>query len=96
KLRLAGGRPYTPINPNDGTRLVSEYNTARLPDYSRLDVRVDKNWNFKKWTLVTYIDIQNILNKKNITAIDWNQYTKLIEENESIGILPSIGINVMF
>ncbi|HQY51774.1 MAG TPA: TonB-dependent receptor [Ignavibacteria bacterium] len=96
KLRLAGGRPYTPINPNDGTRLVSEYNTARLPDYSRLDVRVDKNWNFKKWTLVTYIDIQNILNKKNITAIDWNQYTNLIEENESIGILPSIGINVMF
>lgn len=96
KFRFAGGRPYTPINPADGTMLVSEYNTARLPDYSRLDFRLDKNWNFSKWTLITYIDIQNILNKKNITSIEWNKYTKMIEENESNGILPSIGINVMF
>ncbi|MBS1516901.1 MAG: TonB-dependent receptor [Bacteroidetes bacterium] len=96
KFRLAGGRPYTPINPADGTRKVSEYNTARLPDYSRLDLRVDKNWNFRNWTLITYIDIQNILNRKNITSVDWNKYTRMIENNESIGILPSIGINIMF
>ena len=96
KFRMAGGRPYTPINPADGTRLVSQYNSTRLPDYSRLDVRVDKRWNFKSWTLITYIDIQNILNKKNITQYEWNKYEKKIEANESIGILPTIGVNVMF
>lgn len=96
KFRLTGGRPYTPINPADGTQLVSEYNTADLPDYSRLDIRVNKIWNFKSWTLVTYIDVQNILNKKNITDYNWNKYTKQIESNESIGILPTIGINAMF
>jgi len=96
KFRFAGGRPYTPINPSDGTMLVSEYNTARLPDYTRLDIRLDKIWNFRKWTLVTYIDIQDILNKKNVTAFEWNKYTKMIEEDESIGLLPSIGINIMF
>lgn len=96
KFRFSGGRPYTPINPENGTRLTSEYNTAELPDYNRLDVRVDKRWNFKSWTLVTYIDIQNLLNKKNITEYDWNKYTKEIEANESIGILPTIGVNVMF
>jgi len=96
KFRLAGGRPYTPINPSDGTQLVSEYNTADLPDYSRLDIRLDKKWNFKNWTLVTYIDIQNILNKKNITDYQWNKYTRQIETDVSIGLLPTIGINTMF
>lgn len=96
KIRLAGGRPYTPINPANGTMLVSEYNTARLPAYRRIDVRVDKRWNFKSWTLVTYIDIQNLFNKKNITDYNWNKYTMEIESNESIGILPTVGVNVMF
>lgn len=96
KFRLAGGRPYTPINPYDGTQLVSEYNTARLPDYSRLDLRVDKKINFEKWTFVTYIDIQNALNKKNVTDREWNKYERRIEDNESIGLLPTIGINAIF
>ncbi len=96
KFRLVGGRPYTPINPADGTQLVSEYNTVRLPDYNRLDLRVDKTLNFKNWTLVTYIDLQNVLNQKNVTSVEWNKYTKSIEFNESIGFLPSIGINAMF
>lgn len=96
KFRFTGGRPFTPINPVDGTMLASEYNTARLPDYSSLDVRLEKNFNFSKWALVTYIDIQNILNKKNISGYTWNKYTNRIEANESIGILPTIGINAMF
>ncbi len=96
KFRFTGGRPYTPINPVNGTKSVSQYNTERLPDYSRIDVRIDKRWNFKSWTLVTYIDVQNILNKKNITNYKWNKFTRKIETNESIGLLPSIGINAMF
>jgi hypothetical protein len=96
KFRFAGGRPYTPINPVDGTQLVSEYNTARLPDYYSLDVRVEKKWSFAKWTLNTYIDIQNITGKKNVSAYKWNKYTKVIEKQESIGVLPSIGVSAMF
>lgn len=96
KFRLTGGRPYTPINPVDGTRLVPLYNTSNLPTYTSLDIRAEKRWNFKSWTLITYIDIQNVLNKKNITEYKWNKFTKQIEANESIGILPTIGINAMF
>jgi hypothetical protein len=96
KFRYNGGRPYTPINPADGTVDVSQYNTARLPDYSRLDVRVDKRWNFKNWSLVTYIDIQNILNKKNITQFKWNKFKNIVEEDKSLGMLPTIGINAQF
>ncbi|MBX7045550.1 MAG: TonB-dependent receptor [Ignavibacteria bacterium] len=96
KFRFNGGRPYTLINPNNGTVDVSQYNTARLPDYNRFDIRVDKRWNFKKWSLVTYIDIQNLFNKKNITQYKWNKFTKTIEEDKSLGTLPTIGINAQF
>ena len=96
KLRYVGGRPYTPINPFDGTQLVSEYNTAKLPDYYAVDVRLDKKWSFETWTLVTYIDIQNITNRKNISGYEWNKYKGIIEPNEGIGLIPSIGINAMF
>ncbi|MFA7360120.1 MAG: TonB-dependent receptor [Candidatus Kapaibacterium sp.] len=96
KFRYVGGRPYTPINPNDGTQLVLDYNIARLPDFYSLDLRLDKKWTFSSWTLNTYIDIQNITGKKNVTGYKWNKYTNKIEANESIGVLPTIGINAMF
>lgn len=96
KFRYAGGRPYTPINQLDGTQLVSEYNTARLPDYYSIDVRLDKKWNFKNWSLNAYIDVQNITGKKNVSGYKWNKFTREIEKRESIGVLPSIGVNAMF
>ncbi len=96
KFRLIGGRPYTPINPVDGTQLVSQYNTEFLPDFNSLDLRVDKRWNFSAWTLITYIDVQNVYGKKNISGYNWNKYTMQIEANESIGVLPTIGINAIF
>lgn len=96
KFRFFGGRPYTPINNTNGTELTSGYNSARLPDYFSLDIRVDKRWNFSKWSLVTYIDIQNITGKKNITSYTWNKYKSIIEENNSLGVFPTVGVNAMF
>ena len=96
KFRFVGGRPYTAINPENGTQFALDYNAARLPNYSRLDVRVDRRFNFKKWTLVTYIDVQDVWNQKNVTDFRWNKYTRKIEEDESIGILPTIGVNAIF
>lgn len=96
KFRFAGGRPYTPINPVNGTQDVSNYNSARYPDFYSLDMRLDKRWNFNKWSLVTYIDIQNITGRKNITRFEWKKYKNEIEANESLGVFPTIGINAMF
>lgn len=96
KFRLAGGRPYTPINPADGTINYSLYNTETLPVYHRLDIRAEKKWMFKKWALTTYIDIQNIYNRKNVYEYRWEQFKKEIIENENLGILPSIGISAEF
>jgi len=95
KFRYSTGKPYTPYN-SDGTQSVEQINTIRFPVNHSLDVRVDKRWFFSSWTLITYIDIQNIYNRKNITGIRWDQRTQAPEFNETIGILPSIGISAMF
>ncbi|TNE68779.1 MAG: TonB-dependent receptor [Bacteroidetes bacterium] len=75
KYRLQGGVPYTPLDLEAsqrnylaiGTGLpdYNRLNTERLNDFSQLDIRVDKKWNFRKWTLDVFLDIQNALNTVN-------------------------------
>lgn len=95
KFRYATGRPYTPFN-SDGSQNVSDYNTLRLEPIHSLDLRVDRRWNFAGWTLITYIDIQNVYNQKNRNFVRWDARKQKIAENESIGLLPSIGISAEF
>jgi hypothetical protein len=94
KFRYSSARPYTPFN-NNGTQNVADYNTLRLNANHSLDIRVDKRWFFEKITLITYIDVQNVYNNKAKT-IRWNAREKRAEMDESIGLLPSIGISIEF
>jgi hypothetical protein len=66
-----------------------------VPNHS-LDVRADRRWSFNDWTLITYIDIQNIYNRKPVDVPMYNAQTRQLEESGSIGILPSIGISAEF
>ena len=95
KFRYSSGAPYTPFNP-DGTQSLANYNSAKLPDAHALDVRVDKKWFFENVTLITYIDIQNIYNKKNVFAYRWDRREKKEDGGGTIGILPSIGVSLEF
>lgn len=79
KFRLLGGAPYTPyhkelsaIKPiwdvtQQGIFDWNRLNEKRNPIFHSLDIRVDKKWYFKKWSLNTYLDIQNVYNNK-VTA----------------------------
>jgi len=95
KFRFASGKPYTPFN-DDGTQNVADYNTHRLKSSHSLDVRVDKRWYFTGWTLITYIDIQNIYNQENQSGVRWDPQTMSVDESSSIGILPTIGVSAEF
>jgi hypothetical protein len=95
RFRFATGRPYTPYNP-DGTQDPSRYNSGRLENTHSLDVRVDRRWNFAGWALIAYVDIQNVYNNTIVTGVRWNEREQKVEFNESIGILPSIGISGEF
>lgn len=95
KFRLATGRPYTPYNI-DGTQSTSLYNSKRIGTNHSLDIRVDRRWAFRNFALITYIDIQNIYNRKPIDVPRFDYRTNKLEENNSIGILPSIGVSLEF
>ncbi|UCC81067.1 MAG: TonB-dependent receptor [Candidatus Zixiibacteriota bacterium] len=95
KFRLATGRPYTPFN-NDGTKDISAYNTERIDVNHSLDLRLDRRWMFDKWMMVTYVDIQNIYNRRQKDIPRWNERDGSVDDEAGIGILPTIGISVSF
>lgn len=83
-----------------------------MGDFNQLDIRIDKQYFFKKWALNFYLDIQNLLAFKaeqqpiytnldingNI-SIDPNDNTKYVlrkVEDFSGNVLPTIGIIVEF
>ncbi|MFZ4520162.1 MAG: TonB-dependent receptor [Bacteroidales bacterium] len=74
KWRFAGGQPYTPWDMDKSSLVTawdaqgkgylnySAFNTLRLTSFNQLDIRIDKGFYFKKWSLMFYLDIQNVLN----------------------------------
>jgi len=76
KFRYNSGSPYTPYNVaasslktnydviSEGINDNKKANSERYKMFYQIDIRVDKKYNFKKWTLDVYLDIQNITNTK--------------------------------
>lgn len=95
KFRFATGNPYTPFNP-DGTQSVANYNSNRFEPSHSLDLRIDRRWDFEKFALITYLDVQNIYNRKVSNTIRWDYRKGEIDNQSSIGILPSIGVSLEF
>ncbi|MBA4251460.1 MAG: TonB-dependent receptor [Chlorobiaceae bacterium] len=95
KFRYASGRPWTPFN-SDGTQSISLFNSERLQPMHSLDLRLDKRWFYDNFTLITYIDIQNVYGRNNSNLIRWDQRTQSTIRSSSIGILPSIGVSLEF
>ncbi len=69
KYRFQGGAPFTPFDLEAsqrnyatlGTGLLDyrRLNSERLSAFQQLDIRVDKKWNFKRFTLDLYLDLTN-------------------------------------
>ena len=56
-LYFASGRPYTSYLQN-GTDALR--NDARLPSYVQVDVRLDREWLFKKWAVSAFLEVINL------------------------------------
>jgi outer membrane receptor for ferrienterochelin and colicin len=75
KYRYAGGAPYTPFDATlsqqnyltIGTGILdyNQLNTLRLKSFSQFDLRLDKKWNYRNWTLDLFLDVQNLLVTRN-------------------------------
>jgi hypothetical protein len=79
KFRAAGGAPYTPDDVEKSSNVIaweaqkraypdySKFNSERLNVFTQLDLRVDKSYYFDNWSLMFYLDIQNVTNSKTDT-----------------------------
>ena len=77
RWRFVGGAPYTPFDLEKSSLItawdtrnmaypdLSRYNTGRLGSFHQLDIRIDKQYFLNKWSLLLYLDIQNVYNFKS-------------------------------
>lgn len=72
KWRFSGGAPYTPFDlelssirkawdAQNGPYLdFSRFHQKRLKNFHQLDLRIDKQFFLNKWSIMAYLDIQNV------------------------------------
>jgi hypothetical protein len=100
RWRLTGGQPYTPFDMKQSIQRdwtyydLTKINTLRYPAYHRLDLRIDKSFVFRKWTLDAYIDIQNVYNRKNVYYKFWNDGAE--HTVYYLPLIPFVGIQAGF
>lgn len=90
RFRYQGGAPYTPFDA-EASRLnylsigtgVLDYtrlNSLRLRNFNAADIRIDKKFNYRRWTLDLFIDISNFY---AATQPAYPQYTFRRNENNT-------------
>jgi hypothetical protein len=77
RWRFLGGTPYTPLDLEYSSQIAvwntnfrgypdyNRYNGERLQSAHQLDIRIDRQFYFNRWSLMFYIDIQNAYNFKS-------------------------------
>jgi hypothetical protein len=101
KWRFASGAPYTPVyDPatNGGviSNLPDEYLSARLGATHSLDVRVDRRFSFTSWSLIAFLDIQNIYDYEAPVTPTWDFWNQEVVDEQDLGIFPTIGVSAEF
>ncbi|MCH2661215.1 TonB-dependent receptor [bacterium] len=113
RVAYASGQPYTQVLGRGEISLPSgntwtfneqgELNAVRLPSYQRLDVSVQRVFNFKRCDMRAYLQIINLFNRKNIFNYFWDlegepENRKPAERNDipMLPILPSFGLDFNF
>ncbi len=122
RWRFSGGAPYSPIDQNlselkaawDITNQpyidYDNFNSLRLKPNHQLDIRIDKEFYFKKWLLNLYADVQNVYNYQAESTPIWTNLSPdgipqekdvdryQLRQIEAFAgtVLPTIGIIIKF
>jgi hypothetical protein len=75
---------------------LTQVNAQRLPDYARLDLRVDRTFTFRDKPVLLFIGAQNVTNRRNIGGIGWNRDKNISQFGEQLGLFPLIGLDWRF
>lgn len=99
RVRVSMGNPYTPVvnkvydlNARRFIPLLGEPMSARLDAFWALDVRVDKTWVFRRWSLSLYLDIQNVTNTQTLEFWSYREDFTDLEGIVGLPVLPVFGL----
>jgi TonB family protein len=103
RWRYVSGNPETPViggvynsDTDEYERILGAVNSARLPAFHQLDLRVDKSWIYDTWILSLYMDIQNTYNRSNVEGRQYNFDFSESRPQQGLPVLPALGIKVDF
>jgi len=100
RFRFISGNPVTPYMygiqvADQGSYLpmFGAESSDRMPPFVQLDFRVEKRFTFERWTLSTYLDVQNITNYANSEIQIWDYRFRESWDVPGIPVFPSIGVS---
>jgi hypothetical protein len=102
KLRIGSNFPIPGYYAErDGGYVVSDQrNTARLPVYSRLDLRANRAFDWSRKRLTLFAEVVNVLNRDNVrfNPPGVNVTTRVVTKpfDSMLPIIPSLGILIEF
>lgn len=108
RWNLRSGMPYTPIvgnktNPDYPGYYLPVYgalNSERAKPYHRLDLRIERKFDYGRVTGSYYLDIINAYARKNGGAVTYEAIEGSsdyrLEEEESLPFFPSFGVKITF
>jgi TonB family protein len=101
RFRYVTGRPKSALiheydiyqaDSNSYSATFGPARAARIKDFHQLDIRLDKDFVFKSWTLTAYIDVQNVYNQANVEASFFDYRFRVEYEVPGIPLLPVVGL----
>jgi TonB family protein len=99
RFRLVSGKPETPVTGATVELDSGEYKpiygrkfSARNPMFAQWDLRIDKKWVFDRFMLDLYLDVQNVTNRANVEAPDYNFDYSKAKTQTGFPIYPILGI----
>ena len=72
------------------------YYSGRGPDFISLDLRIDKRFVFKQWSINIFVDVQNVTNNRNGEFVLFNYNYSRYQYVPGMPIFPTLGIKAEF
>lgn len=101
KWRYQSGQLITPVLSSAQTNseypdlwvpTYGELNSKRLPDSHKLDIRLDRNYQYQKWNMDLYVEVLNVYNQDNVTSYKYNEDYTDKEDVTGLPMIVSFGI----
>jgi len=107
KWLFSTGKPFTSIDyvqeftdPQSGDIIYypieGSVNNKRFPNYSRLDIRIEKQFNWFGLEFDSYIEVINVFNSKNVFDYQYNRDYSKRDPTYQLPLIPVLGLSTDF